>query len=232
MLEKTKNIILAVIYDLDDTLLDTINPSSKNLVYALTKYPKINDTAVPTPEQAFANHYATTWDGWVKDLIPEIDVDDFKKFYNSLRDELPHNYKPIPGAIGSINFTQQLGPQGIMTSGSKERSHTKAKEAGIDALFDFFHSREDVEHKKPHRLALEPGIQIIESKSINRANIAYIGDRENDYIASINAEIQFIGVRTGARTDEMDRLKNQGKIVLPSVAYVPMYISAHNALVN
>ena len=63
--------IEAVMYDLDNTLIDTTRASSQNLVWALRRYLAIynEQVRVPTPDEAYAI-WAPTWSQWVPKCVP------------------------------------------------------------------------------------------------------------------------------------------------------------------
>ncbi len=202
----------------------TAEPSSRNVVFALREYTKSD--SIPTPEQALAM-YAATWDEWISLCVPGIDVEKFKEFYISIKQDLPCKYPAVQGALEAIAFTRELGPHGIMTSRSERLFYQRAQEAGIDLkIFDFCHTIEDVKNSKPHPDAFEPGIRIITEKGVVREEIAYVGDRETDYETACNAGIQFIGVMTRPRKDEIDKLNG---LTVASVADVPAYIREQNS---
>ena len=222
-----------VIYDVDDTLLNTTLGSAQNMHYALTQFPSVDSAMVPDLAVVIDRAIAPTWKEWAASCLPGIDADAFREFYRGMVDELPAQFYPLfEGTQEALNFTGTLGPQGIVTSRERGMFLRRAAAAGLDlGQFAFTHTYEDVELSKPSPLALEPGIQIIESKGIPRERIVYAGDRVDDYTATRDAGISFVGVKTGPERSLIANLaERKGVGVIDSVADLPTYIQTHNQM--
>jgi phosphoglycolate phosphatase-like HAD superfamily hydrolase len=227
-----KRRIESIMYDFDDTLINTCLVSSQNLVVAAARYKEERSAQiqVPTQEKCYSM-YAPTWKEWVQLCIQGIDnfeqAQAFSEFYDEILDELP-SFSPFPGALETLTFTRDLpGPQGIMTARTSNHFGKRLSEAGIDEkFFDFYHTGVR-KHDDPD--ALEPGVNIIINRGVKRENIAYVGDHTNDYFAAVSVGIHFIGVLTGPRSQELMRLKmEEDHLVLPSIRNIPAYIKIQN----
>lgn len=220
--------IKAVIYDFDDTLIETTGPSSKNLVFALGMYKPRNGEIIeiPSVDRVF-DVWAPTWKEWLAKCVPGIDVEHFKCFYKSIVDKLPYSYRAFPGALDTLHFTRELGHHGIISSRTSDHFGKRIDEAGLEnTLFDFSFCGV---RKQDDPRALEPGVEYITKRGIKREQIVYVGDHPSDLKAAKSAGIRFIGVLTGPKWRELRDSSESRYVVLPSVAQLPCLIELHNS---
>ncbi len=182
------NIISAIIFDSDDTLLDfscvaspVIQEAAKRLQMRVPELDEINKLW-GMPLQLF-----------IKELIPDVDVEAFKKHYYSIMEEKP--FVAIDGAPNTVKELHSNFVLGVLTT-KIERLMTKHfNEAGFDlSLFRFLHGAEHSPYRKPDPKVFDKSLEIL---NIEPERVLYVGDSMFDYEAAKGAGLNFVAVETG-----------------------------------
>lgn len=175
--------IKMVLFDVDDTLIYTIDTAYKKTNIAGNRICKKN-----LRKEDFINLYGKyNFEECVKRWYNIKNIKKFVDEYNNIKLE----YDYIGDIEKIIKNIKKLGIIiGIVTNSTKEKTEKKLKE--YIKLFDFIYS----DAEKPNKKAI---LEIMSKYNLKNEEIILIGDSENDYQVSQNANINFCGVNTGKR---------------------------------
>lgn len=199
--------IKVVIFDVDDTLIYTIETAYKKTNQAGRKVFNVD----LKPNEFIDLYGKCSFIDCIKHWYNTDKIEDFIREYNSIKME----YEYIGNLDKIINeLKKKKIIVGIVTNSTKEKTERKLKEH--IKLFDFLY----YDAEKPNPTAIK---KIINKYNVSEEETILIGDSENDYQACKNAKIIFCGVNTGkknwSKTDVMfinsiNDLKNEGQIVI------------------
>lgn len=200
MSPKRKLNVAAVIFDLDGTLIDSIDiyfrivekalerlglpPVSRSKILAAAESEDFKwERVLPRDVQhRQANIIDEAW-GVVNEIAPQMFADDVDI---------------IQGADGALKMVSAKGLKiGLVTSTQKHYLQTKLlplKNAGVDGLFEIIVTSDDVDKRKP---APDPLIMCAQRLALRPAKCVYVGDTATDMQAGKAAGMQTIGVLTG-----------------------------------
>lgn len=179
----------AVLFDLDGTLIDSIDLILESAQYAFTKCGLAGPTraewlvGVGRPLPVMFRHFAPGGDEDVPALIAA-----YREFQTANHDALVHAYKGIPEMLGVL--TGRGHPLAIVTSKSDALAARGLAHTGIDGFFDTVVGMESSQRHKPdpepvmvalHRLGYAPGEawfvgdSVHDMESGNAAGVATVG---------------------------------------------------------
>ena len=174
--------IKMILFDVDDTLIYTIDTAYKKTNIAGNRIFNID-----LKKEDFLNLYGKySFEECIKHWYNIKDVNKFIDVYSSVKLEYEYigNIKKILENIRKNNILV-----GIVTNSTKEKTERKLKK--YINLFDFIYT----DAEKPSEKAI---LDILHKYSnIKNEEVILIGDSENDYLVSKNANINFCGVNTG-----------------------------------
>ena len=175
--------IKIVIFDVDDTLIYTIDTAYKKTNIAGKKVFNVD-----LKKDEFIELYGKyNFEECIKHWYKKEDISIFINEYNNIKME----YEYIGNIENIIKNLKRLDILvGVVTNSTKEKTERKLKQY-ID-LFDFIY----VDAEKPSTKCIE---DIIKKYSVKENEIILIGDSENDYNVSRNSGINFCGVNTGKK---------------------------------
>lgn len=182
----------AVIFDLDDTLVDTIGPKWRSHKEAARLYSGLELT-----DEDLREVWGMPFKPMVKKLYRTEDFDGVVEVIKTIREKYPKI--PHPGAVEKVEELMSRGiVLAILTSMSKEGvdhdfSHLPFKQN----WFHFIQTEDDTEFHKPDHRVFEPALLKLGELGIASAEVMYVGDHRSDYQATLGAEISFTGVATG-----------------------------------
>lgn len=183
--------IKIIIFDVDDTLIYTIDTAYKKTNMAGKKVYNMGLTKTD-----FINLYGKyKFEECVRYWYNTKDISEFINEYNNIKLEYEYigDIKQIIEDIKKFDIIT-----GIVTNSTKEKTERKLNKY-ID-LFDFIY----VDAEKPNEKAI---LNIIKKYHIKKEEVILIGDSENDYQASKNAHINFCGVNTGKKKWNNENVK-------------------------
>jgi HAD superfamily hydrolase (TIGR01662 family) len=190
----------AVIFDLDGTLIDSIDiyfaivenaleklqlPAvSRNQILAAAESENFNWELV-LPQEVLKRKQTVIDEAWavINEIAPRMFAD---------------NVEIIRGAERIVKYIASNGIKiGLVTS--TQRRYLKIKmqplrDAGVDQLFDVIITSDDVEKRKP---APDPLIACAKRLDLQPENCVYVGDTATDIKAGKAAGMRTIGVLTG-----------------------------------
>lgn len=222
--------IEAIVLDFDDVVIETAANSANNIVKALEAYPPRNTLKYDIPPaQAFIDNYSPSWKEGFNKVMPTVDADDFKEYYDKIKYTLdPYSF--VPGALRAVKEFKKIARyNGILTARKAPSFKGRAESLGFDyTSFNFYFTQENCPELKPSPLALQPVIAVLDAVGVDKENTVYIGDMPTDFQAANAAGLQFLGVQTGPRAKELDKYKDQMIGLVPSIAYAPDIIKKYN----
>lgn len=190
--------IKAVIFDLDNTLVDRTN-SFKSFAASLL------------------NHYFGHMESrqQMLELIIELDIDgykDKKELFHDLQDQLPWSTKPehdelmnyydehyvknvvlMDQALEVIRHTRSKYKTALITNGRNAIQYGKLDHLGIRSEFDFILVSEEAGCKKPDRRIFEAALS---SMQLQPEQCIYVGDHPvNDIEGAFNAGMDTIWIK-------------------------------------
>jgi HAD superfamily hydrolase (TIGR01509 family) len=190
----------AVIFDLDGTLVDTVQ----------TRIDAWNETfeeaGVPATRDALAPLIGVDGKRLAREIaalagqpIDDARAEDIDKRSGEIYERMNSNPKPLPGVKELIDAIETRGLDwSIATSSRKDQVQTSVKALGLDSepsIVDASH----VEHAKP-----EPDLLLRAAKEldVDSGRCWYVGDSTWDMVAAVAAGMLPIGVTAGAAIDK------------------------------
>ena len=219
MLPKRRLKVKAVIFDLDGTLIDSIDIYFRIVEIALERLdlPPVSRTQILAaaesedfkwervlPRQVRRRRENIIDEAWavINEIAPRMFADDLEM---------------IPGADAVIHMISAKGlKMGLVTSTQKHYLETKMlplKNAGVGGLLEAIVTSDDVDKRKP---APDPLIMCAQHLRLEPAHCVYVGDTATDMQSGKAAGMQTIGVLTGF--DDYDVLnKEQPDAIIDSI---------------
>jgi HAD superfamily hydrolase (TIGR01662 family) len=202
--------VAAVIFDLDGTLIDSIDIYFSIVEEALAR---LNLPAVSRSRiLAAAESEDFKWELVLpQDVLhrKEKIIDEAWAVINEIAPQMfADNLDLIQGAGGTVENLSSKGLKiGLVTSTQRQYLETKMqplKNAGVDTLFDVIITSDDVEKRKP---APDPLIACAQQLDLKPDNCVYVGDTTTDIRAGKAAGMWTVSVLTGF--DEYEALETE-----------------------
>jgi HAD superfamily hydrolase (TIGR01509 family) len=189
----------AVLFDLDGTLVDTVETRIEAWIMALEEagFPTTRERLAPligVDGKRLAREIAALAGAPLDDDRAEVIDKRSGEVYERLNDS-PH---PLPGVRELVRAIEKRGlPWAIATSSRKEQVTRSVAALGLDEeprIVDASH----VEHAKP-----EPDLLLLaaEEVKVEPARCWYVGDSTWDMVAAVAAAMIPLGVTAGAAVD-------------------------------
>jgi HAD superfamily hydrolase (TIGR01509 family) len=202
--DQNKLCVHAVIFDMDGTLIDSIDIYFKIVEVALErlKLPQVSrkqilDAAeLVLPDEVHHKKDEIIGQAW--EIINEIATQMFEE-----------NLKLIRGADNILQSISKSIPRiGLVTS--TQRNYLKIKmqplkRAGVEKLFEVIITSDDVPNRKPDP---DPLIECAKRLDVDPNKCVYVGDTRTDIKAGKAAGMKTVGVLTGF--DDYDMLAKEG----------------------
>lgn len=208
MLKKYK----AVVFDFDDTLVESRIHKWKHHQYVAKKYYNLEIT-----DGMMLQHWGKPFPKMVTDLYKN--VDETPKIIERLwsTNELFHKIE-IPEAIALIRkLVQEDVVVGILSSTVSEQINRDLKRLNFPTeKISFIQGAEETEVHKPDGKVFEPMFKKLERLGISKSEVVYVGDSLDDLNAATSAGIDFIGITTGLYT-EKDLADNGARVVVKNI---------------
>ncbi|MDP8921079.1 MAG: HAD family hydrolase [Pseudomonadota bacterium] len=202
--------IKAVIFDVDGTLIDTVDLHADAWVQALKHF------GYEIAFQDMRSQIGKGGDQILHGLLPpdviEQQADEIKDFRADLfkRDYL-HKVRAFPGVRALFERIRASGQRAVLASSGTEEEVEQYKEiAGIADLIDSATSSDDAERSKPFPDIFQAALAKLSPLGPNEAVV--IGDTPYDAEAARKAGIKSIGVLTGGFAEQA--LKDAGCIAV------------------
>lgn len=190
----------AVLFDLDGTLVDTVETRIAAWLAAL------EEAGLPTTHERLAPLIGVDGKRLAREIaalagavLDEDGAESVDKRSGEIYERLNQSPAPLPGVRELVAAVEGRGlPWAIATSSRKDQVATSVAALGLETepkIVDASH----VEHAKP-----EPGLLLLAAKDVDvePARCWYVGDSTWDMVAAVAAGMIPIGVTAGAAVDE------------------------------
>jgi adenylosuccinate synthase len=206
--ELETNEIKAIIYDMDNTLVDTDGFVLEHLKRTAIRMSEEISFIIPHDEvikkvqkmnlpfeEIFSTLFPNPPNYNFSEPLWEILLANYRKDAKGVL------YSPTYFGTEVVNQMTSLGiVQGIVTNRVNMARH-RLDQAGYNE-FEFIVQPEEKEHRKPNPLCLKPALDNLQDKGISFNEVFSVGDHPDDYLAARDAGIKFIAVLTGESTKD------------------------------
>lgn len=181
--------IKAIIFDLDDTLIQTSKAKYKALQHAAKKFYDLDLT-----DEDIRAHWGKPFERFIGDLFREVEeTQKIIENYYSVRNNFPT--PAYEESKESLIYLRKKYMIGMVTASNKHMTIEDLRIAGLSELmFDQIQTSEDSNYHKPDPKVFEPIKTKFAEKKILANELLYIGDSISDYEAAHGAGISFIGI--------------------------------------
>ena len=209
--DQNKLSVHAVIFDMDGTLIDSIDIYFKIVEIALErlKMPQVSRKKILDAAEDGDFNWELVLPGEVHHKKDEI-IGEAWEIINEIAPQMfAENLKLIRGADNILQSISTSIPRiGLVTSTQQKYLKIKMqplKSAGVEKLFEVIITSDDVPNRKP---APDPLIECAKRLDMNPNKCVYVGDTRTDIKAGKAAGMKTVGVLTGF--DDYDMLAKEG----------------------
>lgn len=194
------------IFDLDGTLLNTLDDLANACNYALNKF-SFPTHKVEKYKKFIGNgiykliERALPDDKKDKETIKKV-LEVFSDYYN---EHMMDMTKPYDGIISLLDELRIKGIRLAVVSNKKHEFTVEIVKKYFDDRFDIVFGHRDSYKEKPDPTSV---LEVIDKFNILKSECIYIGDSNVDIITAKNAEVKCIGVTWGFRDN--DELAEEG----------------------
>jgi HAD superfamily hydrolase (TIGR01509 family) len=189
----------AVIFDLDGTLVDTVETRIEAWLATF------EETGLPADRELLAPLIGVDGKRLAREVaalagrpIDDDEAEVIDKRSGEIYERLNHSPRPLPGVVALVDtLDRKQIPWSIATSSRKDQVATSVRALGLPrepSIVDASH----VEHAKPEPDLL---LRAAEELGIEPATAWYVGDSTWDMVAAVAAGMIPIGVTAGAAVD-------------------------------
>lgn len=211
--------IEGIIFDLDDTLLQTKQTKFKALQTAGKQFYNLDIT-----DEHLLAHWGKPFPTLMDELFNRVEA----------TDRIIENYMSIVGdfknqayddALYAVNILSRSFHLGVLSSASRRLVTGDLQNSGFHLnTFMYIQSADDTEVHKPNPEVFQPLLMHFGEKAISASQLLYVGDMETDYQASKGAGMHFVGI---ARTPASEKaFANVHAPALVTLRDLPAYIEA------
>jgi HAD superfamily hydrolase (TIGR01509 family) len=206
----------AVIFDMDGTLIDSIDIYFEIVEIALRRLelPQVSRTRILDAAEPGDFNWDLVLPDEVKNKKDEIIVAAWEIINEVAPQMFEENLELIRGADNILqNISSGMPKIGLVTS--TQRQHLKIKmqplkSAGVERLFDVIITSDDVPNRKPDP---DPLIECAKRLDVNPNKCVYVGDTRTDMQAGKAAGMRTVGVLTGFDEYEILEKENPDAII-------------------
>ena len=190
--------IKAVIFDIDDTLVQTMQCKWQALKATAKKYYNLEIT-----DGQIRKFWGTPFHSMLPNIFSNIDSYEIIKKHD-VKMSIDYPMRAHKGAIDTIKKLREHYLIAALTSSSKSLIFKDLQDAKFDLNdFYFIQTAEDTSCHKPDPKVFIPIEEKLKNKGISPKSIVYVGDGPRDHEAAKNAGFHFIAVTTGLTTADM-----------------------------
>lgn len=198
-----------VIFDMDGTLLDTLEDLQDSVNFALEKY-KYPKRTIEEIRSFVGNGVKVLVDKALPGGSENEDFDDvFKTFKLHYAKNCNNKTKPYDGMIPVIKKLKEDGYKMAVVSNKSDREVKNLTKIYFDGLIDVAIGQSDKIRKKPYPDEVKKALELLNSVTDESV---YIGDSEVDVMTAKNSNLDLIAVLWGFRS--RDVLIDEGATIL------------------
>ncbi|MFH8080918.1 MAG: HAD-IA family hydrolase [Candidatus Aenigmatarchaeota archaeon] len=209
--------IKAILFDMDGVLIDSPDAIWKchNLAAKKLGYPTCK-------KEEIYRLIGMRWDDVIATLIPEADVELFKKTVNEYMKKVYKQVKLLGNANKTLRKLKEEGFKlGIVSGSNRKYADEILKRLKFDfSLLDVRVHGEDTERHKPDP---QPILFAVKKLGVKPKETLYVGDSLLDLRAAREANVHFVGVLSGVTMLE-EFLKNNVIYVIKDISELPKYL--------
>ena len=200
----------AVVFDMDGTILDTLEDLAASINFAL----KTNDF----PERSIDEVRGFVGNGLVKLVeravpdctLPEENQKVLETFNDYYKNHCSEKTKPYPGIIDVLNRLKKCGIKVAVCSNKPDYGVKTLCKEHFNGIFDIALGIKDGLKTKPHPDTVN---EILKQLKCKKENAVYVGDSEVDIQTAKNAGIKCISVCWGFKTKDF-LLQNEAERIV------------------
>lgn len=207
------------IFDMDGTILDTLEDIADSMNYALTKHNMparsieqirsfVGNGLHKLVERAVPN-------GTTDTCIEEV----FETLIEYYKDNCANKTKPYDGIIEVIKRLREQGMLTAVVSNKADFAVQSLCEDYFKGMFDYAVGLKEGARPKPYPDSV---IDILEKFNLLSQEAVYIGDSDVDYMTAVNSKMDALMVGWGFR-DEKFLMENGASFVLKKPAQIEEY---------
>lgn len=189
--------IKAIVFDIDDTLVQTIKCKWLALKATAKKYYNLEVT-----DKKIKKFWGTPFPVMLSGIFSNIDdVETIKKHYIETSKQFP--MVAHPETVEVVDKLKESYHLAALTSSSRHVILKDLKDSGFNIKdFYFIQTVEDTPYHKPNPKVFKPVLTKLRKLHILYANIVYVGDSLRDFEASQKTGINFIAITSGLTKQE------------------------------
>ena len=195
----------AVVFDLDDTLIESTVDYAKFKVLTIEKLVQNGERRDDySPQETIVTIVKRYEDrlrarGESEDVI-RLRLAELDRIMDEVEMERVNESAAYPGARRLLELLRANGLKiGVLTRGCMEYTATALAKAGLADLVDAIESRNSETRPKPDRQAYE---RLVDALAVKKDETLLVGDHPIDGHCAQNAGVPFVAVRTGEVPDE------------------------------
>lgn len=200
----SKNVKM-IIFDLDDTLVDTYNNEWKRVKKSAFMVYKIR-----LKKSEFTKYYGiSNFTLQMSKMLNKDKIEEFINCFKSLIKEI--KYRQIIKNKEIYKLKEKKIIIGIISNSRREKAKLKMSR-DLENLFDFVYYVEDLEEAKPNAKIIE---KVLKEYNVFPEECCIVGDSKCDYDFAINGKTKFVKVDTGnsKRMENVTDYKNVNKFI-------------------
>lgn len=180
------------LFDLDGTLLDSVDLILRSYKYMLNQYRGFSGT-----DEMWLRGLGTPLTSQLKQFTQDPQevaamIETYREYNHAHHDSLA---KPYPGTVEEVRHLDALGKTiGIVTSKYRRGTMMGLKLMGIEACVDFVVPADEVTNPKPHP---EPVLRALELAKAKAHEAVFIGDSRHDMECGRAAGVKIAAVLWG-----------------------------------
>ncbi len=213
-----KETIKGVILDFDGVVIDSTNISIQGqLDFAKQKgYPCVS-------YEQLRQLWGLPWTNVISAIYSKSDAERFMEEYYPWKLKQGIQYPPFPETLRSLTRLRKAGLLlSLLTSRDKRTLFLHMTNASVPTEIFFFIQAPNG-HQDSRPKTFRPTFKQFKRAGLKKENLIYVGDTIFDAQAARAAQIEFIGVLTGATTKE-EFLRIGAKYIINSIAELPSLI--------